>query len=824
MLHKGFQIDGMKYLSDIYISQNDMYDYRDKRKNDLKEFERQIDAFEKKTAGKHDSMMSSIRIGAAELADTHSVKAKFQDLNDQAILTWSIVSEMSEVMKRFHTNLKVMESMNSTDDEKYEAKLYLTDYDSHENRIENQKQLKPQMDEHHNEIDEFIDECKSIQIRNAEKIVELVSSLSHKQKDSMVSQIQKLQSNNAKVVEKFNYLLKPAELPSLHEKLKQEFARRYHFEALIEFKEKEFNKLISMENIRRSNFLSEHKLKLSDNSLTRCLLDYSIKFSIDRNRNMPKITDITTEETKLLQSEYRKDARHREKLQALNDDVKKLKNDLKLKNEEFLRIKSQNASEIERINRELSSNMSYYKDLVEEVVQEKRKEIDHLASVVKAPIVLEHFSGDLRNSEDVINSLRSTISNKTNDINRLENKIIGLNRVISSLTVSNFNMMSTRISEVKGKVDHFESLYKQEKLDKQAIEDSYSKLEVDKLRTERELKDSLGSYTKALNELHFVKSEHKKLTQSSVDRSKLKEYEVKMKKFKEIAESSESSVKDIMNQNSGLRSTIEKLRQANESLAKEKDETLKNCLQMVNEKYEQTQGKDTENILNYETENSTLKKEVEDLQSLVTELQIEVSEANKEKSEFQTKLESAWKLEDKNSSVEIESLRREIHTLKQQKLQMSAINDSNTFIRNEGVSIGLLEEGQKRIFIKDQSSRACRYIPLILEYPDSEESQSEVKKTKLVKRKMQRKIFLNTESLKSNIKTILEKSDMIVVAEISDIEQIDLAEDSDEYDMTEGESYISCSIKAIEHLGYFMNEEFCQITFYHPGQMSVTSN
>ena len=87
---------------------------------------------------------------------------------------------------------------------------------------------------------------------------------------------------------KFNYLLKPTELPSLHEKLKEEFARRYHFESLLEFKEKEFNKLISTENIKRKNFLSEHQSNLHANSLTNILLDYSIKFNIERNSKMDK--------------------------------------------------------------------------------------------------------------------------------------------------------------------------------------------------------------------------------------------------------------------------------------------------------------------------------------------------------------------------------------------------------------------------------------------------------------------------------------------------------------------------------------------------------
>lgn len=157
-LHKAFQLDGLAYLSDIYIPQDEMYKYRDVRKDDLKEFERQVELFEKKTQNLHDSKMSSIRVESVDLADTKNIKAKFQDLQDQALYTWTIVSEMSDVMKRFHNNLKIMESIHSSDDEKYEAKLYLTDFESHQQRIENQKNLKPQMDNHHADIDDFIED------------------------------------------------------------------------------------------------------------------------------------------------------------------------------------------------------------------------------------------------------------------------------------------------------------------------------------------------------------------------------------------------------------------------------------------------------------------------------------------------------------------------------------------------------------------------------------------------------------------------------------------------------------------------------------------
>lgn len=127
-LHKAFQIDKLKYLSDIYISQEEMYTYRDRRKEDLKDFEKQVEVFETKIANMEGSNVSAINVESIDLANLSDIKNKFQNFQDELIMIWSIVSGMSEDMKRFHSKLKIMESIHSSDDEKYEARQYLKDY------------------------------------------------------------------------------------------------------------------------------------------------------------------------------------------------------------------------------------------------------------------------------------------------------------------------------------------------------------------------------------------------------------------------------------------------------------------------------------------------------------------------------------------------------------------------------------------------------------------------------------------------------------------------------------------------------------------------
>ena len=118
------------------------------------------------------------------------------------------------------------------------------------------------------------------------------------------------------------------------------------------------------------------------------------------------------------------------------------------------------------------------------------------------------FIGDLKSSQDVIMSLKSTISNKKSAIDSLEAKLIGFNRVIANLSTSNFTMLSSKITEMEARVKHYEDLYKQEVIDRKKVEDVLKQLEVKKLRVEKDHKDSLDSYTKIFTEIKKLKIEN----------------------------------------------------------------------------------------------------------------------------------------------------------------------------------------------------------------------------------------------------------------------------------------------------------------------------
>lgn len=178
------------------------------------------------------------------------------------------------------------------------------------------------------------------------------------------------------------------------------------------------------------------------------------------------------------------------------------------------------------------------------------------------------------------------MSNKKAAIESLEAKLIGFNRVIASLSTSNFTMLSSKITEMEGRVKHYEDLYKQEIADREKVEEALKQLEIKKLRVEKDHKDSLDSYTKIFTEIKKLKLENQKLSQNKVDSSVVAEQEKNIKKYKKQVDDLEASLKEIMSQNSGLRNNIDALKLEKERLVKEKEETLKTYIELVDQTFE----------------------------------------------------------------------------------------------------------------------------------------------------------------------------------------------------------------------------------------------
>lgn len=411
---------------------------------------------------------------------------------------------------------------------------------------------------------------------------------------------------------------------------------------MLTHKEKELRRLIDRENSKRHLFMQENGTVLPNNPLTALLLNDRIDFTIERNSNIPKVNDVETDEVLAIQDESRKELKEREKVNSMLNDTKLLKIQLKLKDQEILQLRNEKASEIERINREITVSVSKYKSLVEDIIEERRRAVDRLADITKAPIILEYFDGNLQSSEDVINSLKSTIANKSESIETLETKIIGLNRVVASLSTSNFSMLSAKVTTLDSKIRHYEDLYKQEQREKENIEHSFKDLELKKLRVEKDYKDSIDSYTLAVKELKQAKNSNKILSQEKVDKKVIDEYEKKYKKIKLAKDATENSLKDIMTQNASLRTKIDRLNEQVIELKQEKEESLKTYLELANQTYDQNQTQDTATLERYEKEKNELRKEIEEQYSVITDLQMEVSELKEKNTQMLKKHSEPW--------------------------------------------------------------------------------------------------------------------------------------------------------------------------------------
>ena len=298
----------------------------------------------------------------------------------------------------------------------------------------------------------------------------------------------------------------------------------------------------------------------------------------------------------------------------------------------------------------------------------------------------------MQDSQDVILSLKNTISNKNETIETLENKILGLNQVITSLTSSNFAMVSSKVSSIETKVKHYEDLYKQELMEKKQIEDSFTDLKTQKLIAEKEHCKLLDTYTEAVKEVKKYKTKFQKVSQEKVDRRVIEDYERKIKKVKLEKESSENSMKDLMSQNSLLRDSNYKLSEQVNKMRKENEESLKTYLELVNHSIDQNSIKD-ENIVNkLVQEKKDFQKEKDELNTVILDLQLEVSDYKAQNENLLLKLNESWSSAKNSHSSPLNSIEC-----------------------NQNISLGEVKVGQRRLFIRDLECEYPRYTPPILD-------------------------------------------------------------------------------------------------------------
>lgn len=406
--------------------------------------------------------------------------------------------------------------------------------------------------------------------------------------------------------------------------------------------------------------------------------------------------------------------------------------------------------------------------------------------------MLEYFEGDLQSSQDVILSLKNTISNKNRQIETLESKIIGFNRVIASLSTSNFNMLSSKVTAIEARVKHYQDLYKQEIREREQMESSFKELEVSKLRVEKDLEGSSRSYINLLKELKSVQAAKIKLEQEKIDRKMVDDLHRKISKLKSAKEQDENTIKDLMKQNEGLRNKNMELAERIKKIEQEKEDALKTYLELVDNSYEQNTVANTQAKMRHSQEVEDLRKELVENQALITELQCEVSEYKEKNSNLLKKLNDTWTTHKDLAES-------------QNQTGISGCPD---------ISVGLLKVGQRRLFIRDINSEYPRYIPAIFDCPTDTETMSNRGSFQVLKQKLPQKVYLNTENLKSNHQKMLNSFNMMIIGEVARVEDVYSEEEREDLGVEEGETYTLWSIKRISNLAFSKDNELNIITLF----------
>lgn len=148
-VHHKLQKAGKKYLIDFYHDEVEMNKYKYKVKEDMKQFSKALTQFDTQNSDSEGSLTKKKAIMEArelELEVGTKVAGEYNEYkNLEILLMTSIIQNISDDMSNLHNHLKAIESINTSEADKENSKEFLTDYASLENKIDQHKELIPQM-------------------------------------------------------------------------------------------------------------------------------------------------------------------------------------------------------------------------------------------------------------------------------------------------------------------------------------------------------------------------------------------------------------------------------------------------------------------------------------------------------------------------------------------------------------------------------------------------------------------------------------------------------------------------------------------------------
>ncbi len=227
------------------------------------------------------------------------------------------------------------------------------------------------------------------------------------------------------------------------------------------------------------------------------------------------------------------------------------------------------------LQRPFETDISTFKDQCERVITQKREEIETIKArnrCKKCPLCLEGFEGDLKGSEQVINSLRKAVNSKEEKLLSQEETIKGLANTVLSISQNAFKLQTEIVATTDKNMAKEKDLFK---VKHRELRQEMAK--TDQLK--QDLKDAQRREAQRQMDLKKMKNDFQQIQLSEAHaRADLKAYRKKYEGMDRIIEDAKNGEKqrDLLQK---------KLKQYQEKLDEAKD--LESALKQIKQKREQ---------------------------------------------------------------------------------------------------------------------------------------------------------------------------------------------------------------------------------------------
>ena len=176
LLQSSLQTEKTKKLVDLFISKKNKKAFHDESWLELKEV---MTLLNSEAGGISRSVIDQAENQPIEddRGDTDLYQWLEEMKEGASIFAWSSLESVVDELKKFHSHLQCVESINSTESEKLESKMFLRDIDSLNSMTSWQQETVGTLTKHLNDIDELVSSVQDVQKQNLLIIVNFTTEL-----------------------------------------------------------------------------------------------------------------------------------------------------------------------------------------------------------------------------------------------------------------------------------------------------------------------------------------------------------------------------------------------------------------------------------------------------------------------------------------------------------------------------------------------------------------------------------------------------------------------------------------------------------------------